>query len=157
MDPSSAPQPSAAKMLVSLIFAGLLVLLGLALLGRHARVWRLVRERETDERELAFARRQFRRRRRTSAIIVVLGLAVAGGELIRSPVVGLVYWLSILLLLVWILALAALDALASQQHFGAQRAVRDAEEAILLRQLRGDVESRHNGSGGTDGRVKGEE
>lgn len=135
-------------MLPSILFAALLMLLGLALMWRHAHVWRSARERETDERELAFAGRQFRRRRRTSAIIVVLGLAIAGGELIRSPLVSLVYWLGILLLVLWIVALAVLDAVATQQHFGAQRAIGDAEKAILLRQLRGDVEPRHNGRQG---------
>lgn len=125
-------------MLLSFSLATFLVLLGLALLWRHVRVWRTTRERETNERETAFARRQFRRRRWTSALILLLGVAIAGGEWVRSPLWSLAYWLGVLLLVLWVVVLAILDAIATQQHFGVEQAQRDAEEAVLLRQLRQD-------------------
>jgi hypothetical protein len=136
---------AAQSMLPSFLLAGLLMALGAGLLAWHIRVWRAVREREPDPRELAFCRRQFHRRRQTAVAIGLLGAALAGGEFMRDPVVALAYWTGTMFLVLWILLLGLLDLAASQQHLGTQRAQRDAEEAILLRQFRKDFGHRQNG------------
>jgi hypothetical protein len=132
-------------MLPSLLLATFLSALGMGLLVWHIRAWQAARGREPNQRELAFSRRQFHRRRRVSVLIVALGALIAGGEFIRDPVLALAYWSGTLFLVLWIVGLAMLDLVASQQHLGLQRAERDAEEAILLRQFRRDFSHRHNG------------
>lgn len=137
-------------MLPSLLLATFLAALGAGLLIWHVRTWQAAQGHAPNEGELAFSRRQFHRRRRVGILIVVLGVAVAVGELVRDPVLGLVYWSGTLLLVLWIVGLAMLDLVASQQHFGLQRHQRDAEEAILLRQFRKDFSHRHNGHSPSD-------
>jgi hypothetical protein len=143
-------------MLPSLLLATFLAALGAGLLIWHARAWQAARDREPNERELAFSRRQFRRRQRVSLLIVALGVLIAGGEFVHDPVLALAYWSGTLLLVLWIVLLAILDMAASQQHFGLQRAERDAEEAILLRQFRKDFRHQHNGDPPRDKAANGE-
>jgi hypothetical protein len=137
-------------MLPSFLLATFLAALGGGLLVWHVRAWKAVQDHGPDERELTFARRRFRRRQRVSQLLILLGIAIAGGEFVHDPVLGLAYWSGTLFLVVWIMGLAALDMIASQQHFGLLRAQRDAEEAILLRQYRKEFGHQHNGHPPTD-------
>lgn len=123
-------------MLVSLVFAACLVLLGAGLVVWHARTWRDVVARGASGKDLKFAQRQFGRRATASLLIAAVGGLVAGGEWIVSPIVSLVYWLAVLLIVLWILALAAADAFASRQYFAAEQSQQDAEFLLLSRKLR---------------------
>jgi hypothetical protein len=134
-------------MLSSFLLAIFLTALGAGLYAWHLRAWKraAAQTRESDPRELAFAGRQFRRRRRVSILLAALGVAIAGGELLRDPLLSLVYWSGTMLLVFWIVALAVLDLAASQQHFGAQRSERDAAEALLMRQFKREFGHQQNG------------
>jgi hypothetical protein len=132
-------------MLASFLLAIFLVVLGAGLIVGHVRAWRAALRANLDERELAFSRRQFRRRRQASTLVVFLGLAIAGGELITAPWAGLCYWSAVLVLVLWIVGLAVIDWVASQQHFGLHRAAQDAELALLQRELKQSFGHRHNG------------
>jgi len=132
-------------MLPSLLLATFLAALGAGLMLWHLRAWRAAQQDAPDTRDWTFARRQFSRRRRVSLLIVALGVLIAAGEFIHDPVLALAYWSGTLLLVLWIVLLAILDMAASHQHFGLQRAQRDAEEAILLRQYRKEFGHQTNG------------
>jgi cell division protein FtsW (lipid II flippase) len=122
--------------LFSLLFAAFLLALGLGLLVWHARSWRAAQAKALNDLERKFADRQFHRRTQVSLLIAVVGGMVAGAEWIVSPVANLVYWLVVLLVVLWILALAAADAFATQQHFSAQQGAHDAELLLLAREIR---------------------
>jgi len=97
-----------------------LLLFGCAvgLMVSHQRTWRVVRESETDEIELDFRWRQYRRRMQTSAMMGILVVAVFFGQLIeRPPVLVVGFWGGVLLFVVWIAMLAMADYVASRHHF----------------------------------------
>jgi len=97
-----------------------ILLLGCAvgLMVSHHRAWRLARENETDENELDFRWRQYRRRMQTSAMMGILAVAVSFGQLISEPPVLVVaFWAGVMLFVVWIALLAAADYISSRHHF----------------------------------------
>jgi hypothetical protein len=136
---------SVAAMLPSLALATLLIALGTGLMIWQVRCWRRLQKTAASERELTFARRQFSRRRQSSLLIVAVGIAVAVGELVTAPLASLCYWSGVLLLVLWIVGIALIDVAATQQYFGLHRAVHDAEELLLKRDLRRGGEFRQNG------------
>ncbi len=126
-------------MLYSFLLATFLAILGLGLVISHFRAWTDERVRAADERGMAFARRKFRRRTQASSLLILLGVAIAAGELVTSPLANLCYWFAVFLLLLWIVVLAILDLAACQQYFGLQRSQQVVEEALLRRQMAGST------------------
>jgi hypothetical protein len=91
------------------------------LVWRHVVSWR----RSQDDAELSpldidFFRRQFRRRVQTSGLLVLLGLMLPLGDALllwgRDPIVSTIFWLGVVFLTLWIMALAAGDWLLSRIH-----------------------------------------
>lgn len=102
---------------VGLLLAGF----GSALISQHIVTWR----RHQDDPDLAppdidFFRRQFRRRVQTSGMLVLLGLMlpIGDGLLIwgREPRISAAYWLCVLFITLWVMALAAGDWLVTRIH-----------------------------------------
>ena len=136
MAEASGSETLSLTVLPSLLFAAFLFLLGMGLQAWHAQAWHAAQSRGLNERELSFARRQFRRRATSSLLIMIVGALVAGGEWIVAPAASLVYWLCVLLAVLWILALATADAFASRQYFAAEQGRQDAEFSLLSKTLR---------------------
>ena len=125
----------------SLVSLGLLFAAGLWM-ARHIQLWRQTRERETDARELDFRRRQFSRRMQTSGLLASLAIAIFTGIWIPGPPLLLTfYWIGVLLLLVWLMVLAAADGLATHVHFSRVRdhyAIEQRRLKAELKRLRGE-------------------
>lgn len=97
------------------LFPVCLVVLSAALLGLHIRKWRRLDEVAEDDDQKHFHRRQLRRRLQASAMIGLLGIAIAAGMAIpwqRWPLAFAFYWLLVILVTFWI----ALLALADMSH-----------------------------------------
>ena len=98
----------------------------------HHRSWQLSRQNESDEAELDFRRRQYRRRMQTSTMMGLLVLGTFGGQFITGAAVLIVgYWAGVLLLVVWIALLAGADYLATRYHLSRLRHNCIIEEAKL--------------------------
>ncbi|MCH8923657.1 MAG: hypothetical protein IIA67_10995 [Planctomycetes bacterium] len=95
-----------------LVFSGVLV-------WTHLRTWRAAAEGELSERDRRFAWRQFRRRMQSSAMIGIAAVAimVAPFLLETSVVVSVFYLVGLLLLVLWIILLAVVDAIATRRHY----------------------------------------
>ena len=103
----------------------------------HHRSWQLSRQNESDEAELDFRRRQYRRRMQTSTMMGLLVLGTFGGQFITGAAVLIVgYWAGVLLLVVWIALLAGADYLATRYHFSRLRHNCMLEEAKLHAEAR---------------------
>ncbi|MEO8495555.1 MAG: hypothetical protein ABI614_10835 [Planctomycetota bacterium] len=118
-----------------LVFAALLLVASGILLWVHARVWRICRSEVLDESELDFRRRQFRRRMQASAMIGVVGIAVAVSLTITDSMMTAILWLAVLSLVVWMLLLASADMASSYYYYYQLRAKHTAEHASLQAQL----------------------
>jgi hypothetical protein len=147
------------KDLSGFIVALILVATSVALIVRHVRVWKRLKEEELDERELNFRRRQFRRRVQTSAMIGLLGVAIVVGQLLLKDVdkpllkFQVYYWIGVLALLLWILLLAVADMVATSAYYSRERsdfAVQHAKLQVELRKARERAGRRHNGKPGTE-------
>jgi hypothetical protein len=141
--------------LSSIVVALILVGTSVALIARHVRVWKQLREEELDERELNFRRRQFRRRVQTSAMIGLLGVAIVVGQVlldvVKSPKLQVYYWIGVLALLLWIVLLAVADMVATSAYYSRERsdlAVGHAKLQVELRKARERAGRRHNGKPG---------
>jgi small-conductance mechanosensitive channel len=124
------------------------VLMGLsgALLDAHRRSWRLVKNNATiPDRDMRFARSQYRRRMQASGTIGVLGAAIAVFPLVpHRPLPITMYLLAIALACFAILLLAAADFWATRQHFVRLRSEHLAIQAKLLRELAREHARRHD-------------
>ena len=86
-----------------------------------------------DERD--FLWRQLRRRLQASTMMLLLGPAVLGGELVKSSLYSIFYWGLVLLIVFWVGVLALADILATQYHYGRQRASQMLELARAKAEL----------------------
>ena len=122
-------------MLATLLLAGALVALSLVLLVIHWRAhqWAATAELEVAERN--FLGRQFRRRMQVNAMLGILGIALAIGQLVTGPTLVGIYWIAVLGLIAWIVLLALGDYFASQAHYLRISHQLEAERAILKAEL----------------------
>jgi hypothetical protein len=116
-----------------------LVLLAVAggLLASHVRAWRRLPEADYEPRERDFRRTQLRRRMQTSAMMILLAVALFASRFLpRSVLPMLFYWGGVLLLLLWIALLAVVDIWATKHYFGRMRHEYLVERAKLEAELR---------------------
>ena len=117
-----------------------LVIASLWMIKKHIHVWRAARADESCEpHELNYRRRQFRRRMQTSGILGILGIAILVGYFIKQPmaiVVVAVYWMTVFLMVVWLLVLACFDAISTQQYVRRIQRRNESQQALLEAKLR---------------------
>lgn len=85
----------------------------------HWRTWQQVRTQPLTALERDYRRRQVRRRLQTSSMLGLLALAMFVGQFLpagRSPLVFTVFWLGVVGLVLWIVLLAAADAIATHRY-----------------------------------------
>jgi Na+/H+ antiporter NhaD/arsenite permease-like protein len=123
-----------------------LLLAAAGLMALHVRTWRRAQRQKPAARELDYRRRQFRRRMQSSALLGVLAAAIFLGPLLTEPPLAvLVFWGAALLLVCWVLLLAAADVAATKLHFGRLRADYLAQQAKLQAEIRRIRAMRGNG------------
>lgn len=98
-----------------------LIGLGGVLIYWHCCVWQEHRaDPALDDRERRHFRTQFRRRLQTSGLLIVLGIMIPVGDIFIPwqlfPRMFSLYWIVVLLLAFWVIALAAFDWLATRMH-----------------------------------------
>ena len=116
-----------------------IVALGIFLLVWHRRAWQAVRATATEAGELRFHRRRYRRRLQTSALLVVLGIALGGGQSIaadKHPSLFVFFWCAVALLAAWMMGLAICDAIATRLHLNEQLRRQVVERARLNAELK---------------------
>lgn len=106
---------------VSLIVGVVLAGFGLALIRHHVVAWcRHKDDPDLEAPDRDFFRRQFRRRVQTSGMLVLLGLMLPVGDALlvwgREPLTATLFWLGVLLITLWVMALAAGDWLLTRIH-----------------------------------------
>jgi hypothetical protein len=122
-------------MLSTLLVAGLLIAVGIG-----SGCWQVAARRSQLQQALApyeqdFYARRHRRRLQISGLLGLVALAIVGGLWVHDPLLTGIYWLGVLLLLVWIILLAMVDASASHGFFTRLRARQLADRATLQREL----------------------
>jgi hypothetical protein len=106
------------------------------LLAWHVKTWREADHGGLGEQERTFHARRFRRRLQASAMLGIIGLLLLGELWLKDPRTMLFYWSGVLLLVVWLLLLAASDWLASRLHFRAQLTTLQQERTRLQADLK---------------------
>ena len=139
---------------ISVIVATVLILFGAGQIFLHIRTWREARRVDMDTKERDYRWRQFRRRIQTSAMLVLLGVALPVGQWIAGPPwVILTYWGAVVLLVLWLALLALADMIATKYYFGRVRQHYMLEEVKLQAELRRLQGVQRNGH--TNGKTKG--
>lgn len=118
------------------LFAAALILIGAGLVVWNLKVYRAA-SAGVSEDEHDFLRRQLRRRLQASTMMLLLGPAILGGDLIKSSLSGMFYWGLVLLIVFWMGVLALADILATQYHYGRQR----DRQALELARMKADLEN----------------
>ena len=121
----------------------MLIVAGLWLTMRHRRI-RARREGDASlsEPERRFYRRQLRLRTMTSVLLVFLGILVPAGDLLfgrgerPDPLPLMMYWGSVLLLVLVMLGLAVTDLILTGRHTRDALSRVRAEQADLVQDLR---------------------
>jgi len=102
-----------------LLFAAGLWVVSALLISTHLVAWRKVRDREVDDRDREFAWRQFRRRIQASSMLAIVGLGIVLGGWVRpreQPALFVTIWAVVAVIVLWMVLLAAADALATRAH-----------------------------------------
>jgi hypothetical protein len=124
-------------------FVTSLLLIGLSglMLEMHRRSWRSAQQDDTlSERDLRFARSQYRRRNQASGIIGLLGAGIGIGPLVPpAPWPMVLYVVSLAGACLCITLLAVIDAWATRQNFARLRSEQLAAQIRLVRDLRGET------------------
>jgi hypothetical protein len=119
-----------------------LTLMGLSglLLDMHRRSWRAAqRDAALSERDRRFAQAQYRRRNQASAMIGVLGAAIAVKPLVPSEPWPLLFYVASLLgACACMMLLAALDVWATRQNYARLRAEQLAAQIKMAREIARD-------------------
>jgi hypothetical protein len=129
----------------SVVVGSLLILASAGLIVGHILARRAHAAAALDEEERVYRRRQFRRRMQASALIGVVGAAVLGGLWVDGPPGEALYWFGVLLVVIWILILAAFDAASTQSFFRVEQKRQATEHLALQKEI--DRFRRHEGNG----------
>jgi len=125
---------------ISIGFSSVLLLSAAALLIGHRRAWREAVAEAEDADELAYRRRQFRRRVQTSLMLALIAIALPVGQwltiAIGSLLFAAIYWSGVLVMVGWVMLLAGADILATKMYFTRRRNHNSVERAKLRAQLR---------------------
>lgn len=124
-------------MIVTYIVSLLLIGLSGVLLDMHRRSWREAQQDGSlTERDLRFARSQYKRRMQSSSIIGVLGAAIGVAPLVpHEPMAFAFYLAAISAACMAIMLLAAVDAWATRQNFVRMRSEQMAAQIKLAREV----------------------
>lgn len=133
-------QQSEIEPLVSTLMAAGLIVLGTFFLMWECRVWRRYGAQADLPADRDHFRRRYRRRLVGSALLVACGLAVfVGSNLLepkRWPRLTAWFWIGVMLLLLWLLAVAAADVLAIRRYANRHwRLLVRQRSAMINRQL----------------------
>ncbi len=128
-------------------FAGLMMASAVALMIAHLRSWRTQQAAGLAPAELEFRRRQFRRRMQTSGMLAVIAASLPLGLwiLARWPKVGVYFWGGVLVMVLWLAALALADIWATKLYYGKIRYDYRVEQARLEAELRRVQSAQGNG------------
>ena len=130
----------AMSYLSSAIVALVLLVSSVVLIAWHVRVWKRLQREDIEPHERDFRRRQYRRRMQTSAMLGALGTAIFVGQLlmtwVTSRMVLVVYWSSVLLLVLWMVLLALADMAATSFYYCREKNDSLVEHARLQGDLR---------------------
>lgn len=94
-----------------------LIAFGAILLRAHRRAWREQQDGGLDTFEQQHFRRRYRRRTQIAVMLILLGAAIPPGMLLldkRHPKAFGVFWMAVLIVALWIIALAIADAFSTR-------------------------------------------
>lgn len=137
------------------LFPLFILVSSLGLMVWHVWSWRWAKREDLAPAELNYRWRQFRRRIQTSAMLAILALAIFAAPWISAPVYKLALIVGILILVLWVAALAIADLVATRFHFARLRDGYRVEQLKLeaeARRLRGLRGNGKPGSGGSASR-----
>jgi len=132
------------------IVAAMIFLAAGALAWWHLRVRRAHHQADHPPAQYDYVRRQFRRRIQISMMIGTLAVLLAVETWVRPPMVQILVGVGMLVLTLWIMLLALLDAVAARMHFGRLRNDYVVERAKL------EAEARRLRGAGGNGKPRGE-
>lgn len=103
----------------ALIVGVVLIASGSLAMRSHMRSWRRQQNDPTfEDRDREYYQRRYRRRMQMSAILVILGILIGGGDVLlpfqwRHPGPVALYWIGVLLLTGWLILLALADLISA--------------------------------------------
>ncbi len=97
--------------------------------------WRTQQASELSACETDFYRLRHRRRLQVSGLLGVIAFGIVVGVFLVNPLVVGFWWCGVLLLLLWVMLLAMIDAMHSHSFFQRDRTKQLAEQAALQREL----------------------
>lgn len=120
------------------------------LMAWHVWTWRWSRRQDFGPKERKFRWRQFRRRIQTSAMLGFLAVVLFVESWVASPVFKLALGVGMLVLVVWLAALAVSDFVATRHHLSRLR------DGYLVEQVKLEAEARRLRSLQGNGKPRGE-
>ena len=130
------------------IFGGALVALGTGMILSHRKNRRRQRNDDSiDDAEWSHLTNRYRRRMQTSAMVILVGAMIAGGDALvwnLGPLASTLYWLFVIFLVCWIALLAVGDLTSIQVRARVTSAKYDAMRQKLEDEL-AQQRARNNG------------
>ena len=140
--------------LPSVVAGGLLILFGAAFCRWHITSWRQHRHDETlSDEDRTFQYRRYRRRMKTSLVIILIGILIPVGDQVRAlqrPWTFTAWVLLVLLLALWLILMALGDIAVTRTHTRAKLSRIRREQRELEDKLADFQKRRSNGHAGSD-------
>lgn len=110
--------------------------------------WQQTQRETLSVRERDFLTRRRHRRRQTNRLLAMVAGAILVGAWLRDPRLAVALWAGVILLIFWILLLAAADAVATRTYFARAAARLVGERAALDAELKRQQAQDQNGRAG---------
>ena len=121
---------------MNISFGALLVVVSVYLSHRQIAFWHHLDRETLQQRELKYFRAQFRRRMQVSVLIGIIGVTIGIVDVVKSPLVFSIFFISWLVMLAWIVGLALLDFVSAQIFLGQITDSQRAKKAEMEAQIR---------------------
>jgi len=135
-----------------IIAGGGVIAFGLYLLRHQANSWRKQQSKDLPQKDLDHFQSQYRRRKQTSWLLVVIGVLMVGGDLLltdhKNPLIFVIWVIGLLLLVAWVVLLAVGDWVAIRAYSQAALSEIRMQQMALEREAeRLRERTRSNGNG----------
>ncbi len=135
------PNPPSSEFV--LLVGAALVVLGTWLLIRHRRrLTGQLHDQSLAPEDADYLRRQNQRRQKTSILLIVLGVMIPAGDLLLErmeqpdPITVTIYWIGVLLLVLYMIWLAAVELFVTGLHTRDALARVRSQQAVLENDLK---------------------
>lgn len=138
---------------VSAFVGAAIIIVGVLVMRSHYYTWQQQKaDPDLDDRERKHLQRRFRRRLQATGLLVIIGILIPVGDIemlfADRPVLFALYWLTVIVLVMWVGLLAVGDLASTRAHSRISLSRLEQKQRELEREVAA-LQNRHSNGRGT--------